>query len=172
MRMSEGGKSVAIGVACDLKLYHAGYTRPMLDGSWITTLFTGSTSLTALFASAFLSATVLPGSSEVVLFAVLKAFPERAMAAIALATIGNTLGSLTTYGLGYLVPQRASEGRAVAWVRRYGAWSLLLAWLPVVGDALCAAAGWLRLPWLACLPAIAAGKLARYLVIAQAASLL
>ena len=144
----------------------------MLDGTGIATLFTGSTSLFALFASAFLSATVLPGTSEAVLFAVLKAFPERAMAAIALATIGNTLGSLTTYGLGRLVPQRALEGRAVAWVRRYGAWSLLLAWLPVVGDALCAAAGWLRLPWLACLPALAAGKLARYLVIAQAAALL
>ena len=144
----------------------------MPEGTWIAALFTDSTSLWALFASAFISATVLPGASEVVLFAVLKAFPERALAAIAIATVGNTLGSLTTYGLGRLVPKRDFEGRAVAWVRRYGAWSLLLAWLPIVGDALCAAAGWLRLPWVKCLPAIAAGKLARYLVIAQAAALL
>jgi len=127
--------------------------------------WTGDTSLVALFASAFLSATVLPGTSEVVLFAVVKAFPHQVVAALAVATVGNTLGSLTTYGLGRLVPQRVFEGRAVAWVRRYGAWSLLLAWLPVVGDGLCAAAGWLRLPWIACIAAIATGKLARYLVI-------
>jgi len=140
-------------------LYHAGYTRPMLDWS-------GDTGLAALFASAFLSATILPGNSEVVLFAVLKSFPERAVAALALATLGNTLGSLTTYGLGRLLPERRIEGRSVAWVRRYGAWTLLLAWLPVAGDALCAAAGRLRLSWWRVTLAIALGKLARYLVVA------
>ncbi len=134
--------------------------------------WTGDTSLAVLFASAFLSATVLPGNSEVVLFAVLKAFPQLTLAALVIATAGNTLGSLTTYGLGRLVPRKPIEGRAVAWVRRYGVWSLLLAWVPVIGDALCAAAGWLRLPGMASALAIAAGKLARYLVVAQAASLL
>lgn len=144
-----------------LKLYHAGYTRPMFEWS-------GDTGLATLFVSAFVSATVLPGNSEIVLAAVLKSFPERAAAAIALATLGNTLGSLTTYGIGRLLPQRRIEGRALAWVKRYGAVTLLLAWLPVLGDALCAAAGWLRVPWLLATAAIAAGKLARYLVVAQA----
>jgi membrane protein YqaA with SNARE-associated domain len=133
--------------------------------------WSGDTGLATLFLSAFVSATVLPGNSEVVLAAVLKSFPERAAAAIALATLGNTLGSLTTFGLGRLLPQRPVEGRAVAWVRRYGALTLLLAWLPLVGDALCAAAGWLRVPWLLAAAVIAAGKLLRYLAVAQAVAL-
>ena len=127
--------------------------------------WSGDTGLAALFASAFLSATVLPGNSEIVLFAVLKAAPERAVLALAIATVANTLGSLTTYGLGRLVPERRIEGRAVRWMQRYGAWTLVLAWVPVLGDGLCAAAGWLRVPWLAATAAIAAGKLARYLVV-------
>jgi membrane protein YqaA with SNARE-associated domain len=133
--------------------------------------WSGDTGLATLFVSAFVSATVLPGNSEVVLVAVLKSYPERAAAAIALATLGNTLGSLTTFGLGRLLPQRPLEGRAGGWVRRYGALTLLLAWLPVVGDALCAAAGWLRVPWLLAAAVIAAGKLLRYLAVAQAVAL-
>jgi membrane protein YqaA with SNARE-associated domain len=132
--------------------------------------WSGEAGLAALFASAFLSATILPGGSEVVLLAVLKAYPERAVAAIVLATLGNTLGSLTTVALGRLLPRRLPEGQAIARVRRYGAAVLLLAWLPIVGDALCAAAGWLRLPWLPVVAAVALGKLARYLVLAQAAA--
>jgi membrane protein YqaA with SNARE-associated domain len=134
--------------------------------------WTGDTGLAALFASAFLSATILPGNSEIVLFAVLRSFPERMAAAVAVATIGNTLGSLTTFGLGRLLPQRRVEGRAAAWVRRYGAWTLLLAWVPVAGDALSAAAGWLRVPWPLAALALLAGKLARYLAIAAAVSAL
>jgi membrane protein YqaA with SNARE-associated domain len=57
-------------------------------------------------------------------------------------------------------------------VRRYGAAVLLLSWLPVAGDALCAAAGWLKLPWPLCTLAIAAGKLIRYVAVAQAAALI
>jgi membrane protein YqaA with SNARE-associated domain len=134
--------------------------------------WSGDTGLAALFLAAFVSATVLPASSEIVFVAVLKAHPERALAALGIATLGNTLGSLTTYGLGRLLPARATPApRAVAALRRYGAWSLLLAWTPVLGDALCAAAGWLRVPVLAALAAIAAGKLARYVAVAQLASL-
>jgi membrane protein YqaA with SNARE-associated domain len=128
-----------------------------------------SAGLAGLFLSAFVSATVLPGNSELVLIAFLTAFPDRAVAAIAVATVGNTLGGLTTYGIGRLLPQRkAPPQRALAWVRRYGAWALLLSWLPLAGDALCAAAGWLRIPLWAAALAMAAGKLARYFVLAQA----
>jgi membrane protein YqaA with SNARE-associated domain len=134
--------------------------------------WSGDTSLAALFLAAFISATVLPANSEIVLVAVLKAHPDRAVAALALATLGNTLGGLTTYGLGRLVPQRKEHApRLVAILRRHGAWTLLLAWVPIVGDALCAAAGWLRVPALPAAAAMAAGKLARYLVVAQLASL-
>ncbi len=129
-------------------------------------------SLWALLASSFVSATLLPGNSEIVLVAVLKAGGASPAAAVAVATLGNTLGGLTTYALGRLVPSRLPEGRAVAHVRRFGAAALLLAWAPFVGDALCGAAGWLRLNWIACTAAMAAGKAARYFVVAQAAALL
>jgi len=128
-------------------------------------------SLWALFASAFVSATILPGNSEIVLVAVLKSGTPLP-AAVAVATLGNTVGGLTTYGLGRLLPSRVPEGAAVARVRRYGAAVLFLSWLPFVGDALCAAAGWLRLPWPLCTLAIAAGKFIRYVAVAQAATLI
>ncbi len=134
--------------------------------------WSGDTGLAALFAAAFLSATVLPANSEVVLVAVLKAAPERIALAIAIATIANTLGGLTTYGIGRLLPARTLPSpRIVAAVRRYGAPSLLLSWVPIVGDALCAAAGWLRVPLWAAALAMMVGKLLRYLAVAQAVAL-
>ena len=135
--------------------------------------WSAETGLAALFAAAFVSATVLPANSELVLAAVVHAFPERLVAAILVATLGNTLGGLTTYGIGRLIPQRADpSSRALAWVRKHGAAALLLSWVPIAGDALCAAAGWARVPFLPALLAMAAGKLARYVVVAQAAALL
>jgi membrane protein YqaA with SNARE-associated domain len=135
--------------------------------------WSGDTSLAALFLAAFVSATVLPANSEVVLLAVLKAHPDLGTAALALATLGNTLGGLTTYGLGRLFPERkTNKARAVAMVRRYGAWALLLSWVPILGDALCAAAGWLRVPFWRSTAAIAVGKLARYLAVGLLAAVL
>jgi membrane protein YqaA with SNARE-associated domain len=129
--------------------------------------------LAALGAAAFVSATLLPANSEVVLLAVLAQHPDRWLAAIVVATLGNTLGGLTTYAIGRLLPQkRLPAPRALAALRRYGAWTLLLSWVPVIGDALCAAAGWLRVPLPRAVPAIAAGKLARYVAVAYAATLL
>ncbi|MEO5693655.1 MAG: VTT domain-containing protein [Usitatibacter sp.] len=133
--------------------------------------WSGDTGLAALFAASFLSATVLPANSELVLVAVLKAAPESAALAIAIATIGNTLGGLTTYGLGRLVPtRRLPSPRIVAAVQRYGALSLLFSWVPLVGDALCAAAGWLRVPLWAATLGMFVGKLLRYLVVARIAA--
>lgn len=125
--------------------------------------------LAGLFLSAFVSATVLPGNSEIVLAAFLHAFPQRVVAAIAVATLGNTLGGLTTYGIGRLVPAgKMPASRAIALVRRYGAWALLLSWVPLAGDALCAAAGWLRIAWWSAAVAMAIGKFARYMALAWA----
>lgn len=123
--------------------------------------------LAALAAASFLASTLVPLPSEAALYGYLQLHPERAALAVAVATLGNTAGGMTTYFVGRLVPKR--ELRHLEVVRRYGAPALLLAWLPLVGDALCVAAGWLRLNWLAALGFMAAGRLARYLVIAYAA---
>lgn len=127
-------------------------------------------SLAGLFASSFLSATLLPGNSEIVLAAVLAGLPHLFWTAIAAATVGNTVGGMTSYVLGRLIPAeggRKLAPRAVALAQRYGIAVLLLSWVPVVGDALCVASGWLRQDWRLATLAIAAGKLARYVVVAE-----
>ena len=122
-------------------------------------------SLWGLFVSAFVSATILPGNSEIVLVAVLAKFPKLFWETIVVATLGNTLGGMTSYAIGRIFPGK-TEVKALAWLRQYGEWVLLLSWLPVVGDAFCVAAGWLRInPWLALLM-LALGKCARYLAVA------
>ncbi len=123
-------------------------------------------SLASLFISSLLAATLLPGGSEAVLFAVLKAYPDTLWPALAVATLGNTLGGMISFGMGWLLPQ-TQQLKHVSRVRRYGPPALLLAWVPLIGDALCLAAGWLRLnPWQAALY-MAIGKFARYWLIAS-----
>ena len=125
-------------------------------------------SLRALFGSSFLAATLLPGGSEAVLFAVLKLHPGQYWFALAIATLGNTLGGMSSYLIGRIIPQRKGL-RGLEAMQKYGSPALLLSWVPLIGDPLCVAAGWLRLnPWLAAL-FMASGKFARYLVIASIA---
>ena len=127
-----------------------------------------SLSLWTLFTASFFAATLLPGGSEVVLFGVLKLNPQQYWPVLAAATLGNTLGGLSSYLIGRVIPQR-EEIRGLATIRRYGSPALLLAWVPVIGDPLCVAAGWLRVnPWLATLY-MAIGKFARYVAIAAIA---
>jgi membrane protein YqaA with SNARE-associated domain len=124
-----------------------------------------TTSLWALFTSSFLAATLLPGGSEAVLFGVLKLHPQQMWAALAVATLGNTLGGMSSYLIGRIIPQKQTL-KGLAAVQRYGTPVLLLSWVPLIGDPLCVAAGWLRLsPWWSAL-CIAVGKFARYAVIA------
>lgn len=123
--------------------------------------------LAGLFLSSFLAATLLPGGSEVALFALLKLHPEQTVPALILATIGNTLGGMTTYAMARLLPQKLVPQKSAVVARR-GAPILILAWAPIIGDALCAAAGWLRLAWLPCMLWMAMGKGLRYGVIAWA----
>lgn len=123
--------------------------------------------LLSLLAASFAAATLVPLPSEAALYAYLRAYPDQAALGLAVATIGNTAGGMTTYLMGRLIPRKGRfDSRTLAWVRRYGAAATLLAWLPVVGDAVCAAAGWLRVNWLAALGFMAAGRLARYAAIA------
>jgi membrane protein YqaA with SNARE-associated domain len=125
--------------------------------------------LTALFAASFVAATLFPLPSEAALFAYLKTQPDHTALAVTVATIGNTLGGMTTYLVGRLLPNRKMDLRAVRVMNRWGAPATFLAWLPIVGDALSAAAGWLRVNWLAALAFMAAGRLARYIVVAALA---
>ena len=131
----------------------------------LTLSFTSDFSLWGLFISSFLAATLLPGGSEAALFAVLKAYPETLWIALTVATIGNTLGGMLTFAMGWLLPP-TRQLKHVKKLRHYGTPALLLAWVPLIGDALCLAAGWLRLSWWQAALFMAAGKFARYWVIA------
>ena len=120
--------------------------------------------LAALFAASFVAATLFPLPSEAALFAYLQVHPESKTLAVSVATVGNTAGGMTSYLLGRVIPRK--ELKHAKTVQRHGAPVLLLAWLPLVGDALCVAAGWLRVNWALALGFMAVGRLARYLVVA------
>ncbi|MEB6338420.1 YqaA family protein [Serratia rhizosphaerae] len=124
--------------------------------------------LFSLFGSSFLSATLLPGNSEILLVALLtksRVAPEWLVLA---AALGNTLGGLTNVIIGRLLPalkpQRGLE-TALRWLQRFGPAALLLSWLPVVGDLLCVLAGWLRMPWGPVVLFLAIGKALRYVIL-------
>lgn len=121
--------------------------------------------LFGLAGSAFLSATLLPGNSELALAAYLAHFPQYVWAALWTASCANAAGSMTSYLAGRLAPPPQGHA-ALRRLQRWGMPALLLAWLPLIGDAFCVAAGWLRWPagWAALL--IFAGKFARYAAIA------
>lgn len=122
-------------------------------------------SLISLFASSFLSATLLPGNSEVVLIAMLLAGVSQPWLLVLIAIIGNSLGGI----LGRLFPLRKTsrwQEKATGWLRRYGAVTLLLSWAPVIGDLLCLLAGWMRISWGPVLFFLCLGKALRYIVIA------
>lgn len=107
-------------------------------------------SLASLFASSFLSATLLPGNSEVVLVAMLLSGVSQPWLLVLIATMGNSLGGLTNVILGRFFPLREKsrwQEKAVGWLKRYGAATLLLSWMPVIGDLLCLLAGWMRISW-------------------------
>ena len=129
-------------------------------------------SLWGLFLSAFISSTLLPGGSEVVLVLIAADSGADKLVLLAVATLGNALGGMSSWALGRVIVWRfparrfaAKEQRAIARLQRWGSPALLLSWLPVVGDPLCLAAGWLRIHWLPSLVFIAVGKAARYAVL-------
>src|SRR5688572_3321025 len=93
--------------------------------------------LLGLFAASFVAATVFPFPSEGALYAYLRANPDSAALAVAVATAGNTLGGMTTYLVGRLFPQKQVDEKALARIKRYGAPVTFFGWLPFVGDALC-----------------------------------
>lgn len=131
--------------------------------------------LSTVFLVSLVSATLLPLGSEPAVFGLVKLNPDLFWPAIGVATLGNTLGGGISWWMGYgaerayeRVTHKSGELRAVAWLRRFGAKACLMSWLPVVGDPLCAVAGWLRLPFWPCLGYMLIGKFMRYLVMTAA----
>ena len=128
-------------------------------------------SLASLFASSFLSATLLPGNSEVVLVAMLLSGVSQPWLLVLIATMGNSLGGLSNVILGRFFPLREKsrwQEKAVGWLKRYGAATLLLSWMPVIGDLLCLLAGWMRISWGPVLFFLCLGKALRYVLVAWA----
>ena len=136
--------------------------------------------LLGLFASSFLSATLLPGSSEAALVALLAMGESHPAFLVSVATAGNVLGSVVNWAMGRFFAHfrdrrwfpvgRRSYDRAAAWYGRMGIWSLLLAWVPVIGDPLTAVAGALRVDIRTFIVLVTLGKAGRYIFIALAFS--
>ena len=122
--------------------------------------------LWGLFTSAFISSTILPGGSEIVLGLIASNTEISKLTLIGVATLGNTLGGLSSWLLGYLLPSLEEKHQpALDRMKRFGSPVLILSWLPVIGDPLCVAAGWLRLSFWKSLFFIATGKLLRYIAV-------
>ncbi len=133
--------------------------------------------LLTMFFSAFLAATLLPGGSELILAGFIRQDCGLIVSLVVVAVIGNTLGALTSYGLGYVGRKAAREKESrkksyqysLQLFEKYGCWSLLLSWVPVIGDFLCVFAGWTRCRLLPSVVMIFTGKAVRYVLVAFAA---
>ena len=131
--------------------------------------------LGTVFVVSFVSATLLPLGPEPAVFGLIKLNPELFWPAILAATVGNTLGGAVDWWMGYGAHRAIDKYRdskthlkALAWLERLGPKACLFAFLPVVGDPLCAVAGWLKLPFAACVGYMAIGKFLRYVVMTAA----
>ena len=128
-----------------------------------------------LFIAAFLAATILPAQSEAGLAALILASPASFILLVATASLGNVLGSVVNWYLGRGInrftgkswfPANEQLSRATSWYSRYGRWSLLLSWVPIIGDPLTVVAGIMREPFLRFLLIVGIAKTGRYLVVA------
>ncbi|WP_299198389.1 VTT domain-containing protein [uncultured Amphritea sp.] len=134
--------------------------------------------LWGLFLSSFISSTLLPGGSEVLLGYLLTQSEFQPLLLLLVASLGNSLGGAVTFAMGWWVsvrwpaqqPEKKSQQRALSMIQRYGPAALLLSWLPIIGDPLCFVAGWFRCHLLISLILITLGKTLRYLFIVFAFS--
>ncbi|SSC72823.1 unnamed protein product [Ciceribacter sp. T2.26MG-112.2] len=131
---------------------------------------------TGLFGAAFLAATILPAQSEAVLAMMIVADRYPLVTLLGVASLGNVLGSVVNWILGRGIEHyRESRwfpvspeklDKAEGWYRRYGKWSLLASWVPIIGDPLTVVAGVLRVPLPAFVTLVTLAKVGRYLVLA------
>ena len=132
-------------------------------------------SLAALALSAFLAATFLPGTTEALLLALVVAAHIEPWLLVAVASIFNVLGSGVNYLIGRHLERFSGSrwfpvsskqlARGRGWFGRYGTWSLLLSWVPFIGDAIPVVAGLMRTPLVIAFPLVAIGKTARFAAI-------
>jgi membrane protein YqaA with SNARE-associated domain len=121
--------------------------------------------LTSIFVISFVSATLVPLGSEPAVFAVVKANQALFWPAVLVGTLGNTLGGAFDYFLGYRAKVAFAKERKTrwfGWLAHYGPKTMLLSWLPGIGDPLCTMAGWLHMPFWSSVGYMAIGKFARY----------
>jgi membrane protein YqaA with SNARE-associated domain len=134
--------------------------------------------LALLFAAAFLAATIIPAQSEAVLVGLLMKGEHTAVTLVLVATIGNVLGSCINWWLGRFLEHYKDRpwfpvkpealNRASRTYQRYGIWTLMFAWVPIIGDPLTVVAGVLRVPFVMFVVFVTIGKAARYIALAAA----
>jgi membrane protein YqaA with SNARE-associated domain len=129
--------------------------------------------LWALFGSSFLASTLLPGGSELVfLYSHAQAFASP-LILLMVATLGNTLGGLSNWGIGWYLKhhflqstlEKPTHKKALQQIDQWGSPLLLLSWLPIIGDPLCLAAGWVGIRLRVAVLFISVGKFVRYVVL-------
>jgi membrane protein YqaA with SNARE-associated domain len=131
----------------------------------LKTLAAPAVGLTSVFIISFVSATLVPLGSEPAVFAVVKANEAMFWPAILVATVGNTLGGALDYFIGYRAKvafAKERQTRWFAWLARYGPKTMLLSWVPGIGDPLCTMAGWLHMPFWSSVGYMMIGKFGRY----------
>ncbi len=163
--------------------------------TWIATLLhwlaLPEFGLSTVFVIALISATLLPMGSEPAVVGLLQLRPDLFWPTVLVATAGNTVGGAISWWMGRGAqrawaaarhqrqrpdhtnppprrPLSRTERRVRVWLRRWGAKTCFFSWLPVVGDPLCAIAGWLRLPFWPCVGYMAVGKFLRYVLMTSA----
>lgn len=129
-----------------------------------------------LFGAAFLAATIFPAQSEALLVVMIVSQQYPVELLVAVASLGNVLGSVVNWGLGrgvehyrdrrWFPVSRQNLDRAERWYRRYGKWSLLASWVPIIGDPLTVVAGVLRVPFVTFLVLVTIAKVGRYVILA------
>ncbi|MCU7872253.1 MAG: VTT domain-containing protein [Candidatus Thiodiazotropha sp. (ex Lucinoma borealis)] len=148
----------------------------MLDFSQFLNLSGGPT---GLFIGSFLASTLLPGGSEALLLWELQKTPDQAGLLWGIASLGNTLGGLSSWLIGWWLARRfpgqglhnQRQRQALERIGRYGSPALLLSWLPVIGDPLCLAAGWSGVRLLPAILFIGIGKAIRYALLIGASEI-
>ncbi|MFL9926723.1 DedA family protein [Herbaspirillum lusitanum] len=133
----------------------------------LSVLAVPSVGLSSVFLISFISATLLPLGSEPAVFAVIKANADMFWPVILVATVGNTLGGAVDYWMGYGAKQAFAKERSSRWfhwLEKFGPKTMLLSWLPGIGDPICTLAGWLKLPFWPSLMYMAIGKFVRYIL--------